>query len=506
MKTLITTWLDKKYAVPFVLLGYVIVLQLFLSIDSYLYANNEHYDSAIFFMCGKALMNGYIPYEEFADSKGLLLWAIYGVAYLIDHYSYVGVYWMLCLFYWATLYIDYKIARLWLPKVSSLLASMAMAIPLWYWNFYTESKAEYFCMPFITFLFYQLLFMVKQKTDCRSVNPSFIFVGVSWVAVIMIKWSIAAMMVSLLVSMGSYAFQAKRLKEYLLNVGMGVLLGALPFILYFTLTQSWQAMIQEYFANTMASVSVPLHETIQSYTKEWMHLFTTKRIIYLVYILPLLALWNKKNWLLSSLPFLSALFFVALSIRHDNFGHYISVVGSFAIFAIILFLQNMHRYRIHLRHFCMLLFIGIVYIVWGKIHYSSNFFTKAEEVTDFENINYMISQVEHPTLINIGQDRGFGMGYTLPYCKYWITQMGRTEQMLLDQEKSLYEGKADFICLSGTELVPIYEASILKMGYVQIADYQGNRIYTKHEVKPRSGSFTVTPWDILLKRNLAAVK
>lgn len=103
-------------------------------------------------MCGKALMNGYIPYEEFADSKGLLLWVIYGVAYLIDHYSYVGVYWVLCLFYWATLYIDYKIARLWLPKVSSLLASMAMAVPLWYWNFIQKLKqSTSVCLLFLFF-------------------------------------------------------------------------------------------------------------------------------------------------------------------------------------------------------------------------------------------------------------------------------------------------------------------------------------------------------------------
>ena len=109
---MITQFTHKKYFIPIFLLGYVIVLQLFLSIDSYLYANNDHYDSAIFFMCGKALMNGYIPYEEFADSKGVLLWFIYGIAYLIDHYSYIGVYWLLCLFYWMTFWLNYKIAYL----------------------------------------------------------------------------------------------------------------------------------------------------------------------------------------------------------------------------------------------------------------------------------------------------------------------------------------------------------------------------------------------------------
>ena len=118
----------------------------------------------------------------------------------------------------------------------------------------------------------------------------------------------------------------------------------------------------------------------------------------------------------------------------------------------------------------------------------------------------MISQVYKPTIINIGQDRGFGMGYTLPYCRYWITQMGRTEHMLSEQEKSLYEGKADFICLNGMEIVHLYESSVKEMGYIQIAEFNNERIYTKHKLIPRSRTLKVTPWDILFKRNMAEVK
>ena len=75
----------------------------------------------------------------------------------------------------------------------------------------------------------------------------------------------------------------------------------------------------------------------------------------------------------------------------------------------------------------------IIYIIYGKIHYSTNFFTKAQSVTELENINYMISQIKKPTIINMGQDRGFGMGYTLPYCRYWITQMGCTNKCYRDK-------------------------------------------------------------------------
>ena len=48
--------------------------------------------------------------------------------------------------------IAYKTARLYLDKPTSLLATMSMAVPYWYWNFYTEGKAEHFCMLWVAYL------------------------------------------------------------------------------------------------------------------------------------------------------------------------------------------------------------------------------------------------------------------------------------------------------------------------------------------------------------------
>lgn len=80
-------WRMRKLVInpPSILLLWTIVLQLFCNIDSYLYAQIGQFDSAAFFMCGKAMMNGLVPYADFADSKGVLLWFIYGLGYLLDH-------------------------------------------------------------------------------------------------------------------------------------------------------------------------------------------------------------------------------------------------------------------------------------------------------------------------------------------------------------------------------------------------------------------------------------
>lgn len=172
------TWLcGKKYGILVLLLIFVVLSQMVFNIDSYLYANNGHYDSAIFFFCGKSLMNGYVPYVDYTDSKGLLLWIIYGIGFLIHNYSYIGVFWIACLFFWGTFWIGYKTARLYLDKPDALLASLSMAIPYWYWNFYTEGRAEYFCIPFIAYVLYQLLKIMHQPCSMKGLSWEWIGVG-----------------------------------------------------------------------------------------------------------------------------------------------------------------------------------------------------------------------------------------------------------------------------------------------------------------------------------------
>ena len=426
-----------KMGIPLLLLVFVVASQMVFNIDSYLYANNGHYDSAIFFFCGKSLMNGYIPYVDYTDSKGVLLWIIYGIGYLIHHYSYVGVFWMSCLFFWTTFWIAYKTARLYLDKSISLLASISMAIPYWYWNFYTEGKAEYFCMPFVAYVLYQLLKIMRGPYAMKGLSLEWMGIGGSLVAVIMMKWSVGLMMVSLIVSIGVWAWKRQALISYIISLVIGMVGLALPFVIYFITTDSMEAMWHEYFSNTLSSVSEPLWETVVSYSCEWWRLFSTKRFLYIIYTLPLLFLWKRSKSFATALPWLSSMFFIALAIRHDDFGHYITIVAPFAIFAVVCLLKILRLRRVPLLYYHIVLLMAFVYIVWGKIYYSDTFFMKVENIDSFERINWRMSKVKEPTILMMGQYPGLCMGYVHPYCRYWIAQKGQTESMFAAQDKAL---------------------------------------------------------------------
>ena len=88
-------------------------LVLFFCIhESYLYSHIFIYDSAWYFICGKAWIEGLKPYIDFADSKGPLLWSIYALAYKLHSYSLVGVLWLASGFYTLTLWFIYKSFKL----------------------------------------------------------------------------------------------------------------------------------------------------------------------------------------------------------------------------------------------------------------------------------------------------------------------------------------------------------------------------------------------------------
>ena len=91
---------------------FTVVIMVISGRDSWLYDAYVRCDTNWYFICGRALMNGLTPYVDFVDSKGPLLWLIYGVGYLLTPHSFIGVFWLECLVLLATLWIGYKMAIL----------------------------------------------------------------------------------------------------------------------------------------------------------------------------------------------------------------------------------------------------------------------------------------------------------------------------------------------------------------------------------------------------------
>ncbi len=92
------------------------------------------------------------------------------------------------------------------------------------------------------------------------------------------------------------------------------------------------------------------------------------------------------------------------------------------------------------------------------------------------------------------------MGTSLPATRYWITQLGRTEQMWQSQMSAIDQGKADFVIDFGAESAEM-RARILSAGYRYFDTFYGGRVYAQsEEIRPIAAEH-FSAWDIVKKRN-----
>ena len=140
---------QSEFNIFLLIFAFVCLILFWTSRNSYTHDFFTNIDNAWYFTCGKSWMLGLQPYLDFADSKGPLLWLIYGIGYLVSPQSYISVFWLECLFSATTLFFMYKTAKCLSGKTClSLAATLASSLFL-YNALHFETKAEDFSLPFI---------------------------------------------------------------------------------------------------------------------------------------------------------------------------------------------------------------------------------------------------------------------------------------------------------------------------------------------------------------------
>lgn len=80
--------------------------------SSPLYPLNDWVDTNCFFTVGKAMFNGRVVYRDIYEQKGVLLYFLYGLSWLISHTDYLGVYLLESLCMAGFLYLSWRTADL----------------------------------------------------------------------------------------------------------------------------------------------------------------------------------------------------------------------------------------------------------------------------------------------------------------------------------------------------------------------------------------------------------
>lgn len=447
---------------------------MLMSPDSPLHGDWNHWDSAWFFMGGKAMMNGLRPYVDFADSKGPLLWLIYGIGYLLSPHSYFGVYVLTCLLYGGIFYYNFKTARLFLKdNRRSLMVAVLMAFPYYlFWFHYLVRAEDFATLPVAASMYYLFHLLYNREEAPYTVRRTGLVLGASFMALILIKYSIAAMQGSMIVAaLWFYAREQRKFWEPVKWLSIGAVAVALPFLIYLLTMDSLTAFFQEYILNTFRTLDYSGGHK-ESYLQELNSSLTNpERFTLLVIIIIGWKLLSTQLTCYRYVPLLTGIAFYCVATKH-HIDYYDGACTIFAIYLLI-GLLNVAKQPLRTIHLVLALLAIISWGVFDNVRDGSDLRKVGrwidEDVKDaYYKMNDIISEIHQPRIMYLFcGEVGLGLkADALPAGKYWTYQYGSTPQMEMEHVELLKSRKADFIIVSNENTEGRIADFIKSLGYV----------------------------------------
>ncbi len=224
--------------------------------SSPLYPFNDWNDTNCFFTVGKAMMNGRVVYRDIYEQKGVLLYFLYGLGWLLSHRSFLGAWVLECLCFAAFLRTAALTAEkrgvlrsfcLVMPALAAILCSS--------YAFFLGGSAEEIALPF---LYPALHVFLTTEDGCLPAPRKIVLLGAMAGCVLWIKFTLLGLYVGyvlfialLLILRRDFAALGKAAGFFLLGVG----LATLPWLLYFGANSALGDWIGVYFLDNMSHYS-----------------------------------------------------------------------------------------------------------------------------------------------------------------------------------------------------------------------------------------------------------
>ena len=442
------------------------IILLLLSPDSPLmHPFGERCDSSWFFTAGKAWMEGMKPYVDFADSKGPLLWLIYGIGYLLTPTSYTGVFWLSVIAYTVTFFFVWQTCRLKLPKRHSMIVVACVSACFFCRIFHTEVRAEDFCMPAIC----GGIYLTCSALGGGKLSRRAFLLGVCMAYCLLIKWNYFFMMGGMAIIFAGLSLHNKSYRGIVFGF-LGMAVAILPFAIYFTVNGNLGAFIHEYFVNTFLitdsdySSGMFLRLAGLLFGGIYAIFKTTMLLAALLGIVAFCHGFRISFWLvLAYVPF-----YLFLELKATGL-HYCSTVVPFLVFLFAFIIGKCSVFISKTSPWVCFAVSVAIYIggIGFNLQEERFVFTPSEEQAEWDAIQKIMAKKKQPKIFFSANDYGQGLlTRALPACKYWARQSGANTEMTKERELAVRTRKPDFIFIM-VQPVPELRELALKSGYRQ---------------------------------------
>lgn len=503
-----------RYKLPVVIAiaCFAVLALLLTSWDSYLYDLWQHRDVIWFYSCGKAWMNGLTPYVDFADSKGPLLWLIYGIGYLLSPHDYVGCYWIACVLYAVIFYWCYKCALLYTRNQVLAVAAVVISALFFLGSLtHVEVRTEDYCYPPMLAVFYRFLqHSVARCHSRRFVKRAAIVLGIALGVTLLIKYSCTLMLAVFIpyfciVVPRRSGYSAWRATGWCALAGM---LTVAPMLIALALQGCLGAFINEYFLVT-ASTFDNLHGSAITF-KGILLMFMGMRLgIFMLAIVVGMLVYLLQSYMDRWYALLVFFWFLAVVLLNGTDRIYFNVLALFTVLFAGLIVIPLARW-LQCKGVVALLAIGVLASLFFMTDRESLFNQRSAEQTAWHYYASLMAQYDKPrTLYLMCHDHGEGVpARSLPACKYWSLQMGHTQAMLDNQLEAVKQGQCDvvFVMSNNVKMAMLMES----MGYhrydftdigVGEKDFPHTFMYSRRQLHA-TAECVPSSSDILFKRHL----
>ncbi len=394
-------------------------------------------------------MEGMTPYVDFADSKGPLLWLIYGIGYLLSPTSYIGVFWLSVLAYTVTFAAVWRTARMFVGRRESLLVLAIMPAMMFYRVMHEEVVGEDFCMPWICIGIYCTCRTLMSPPG-SSVRKYAFWLGVGMAWCLLIKWNLFVLTGGMALIILGVSFGRKRADGLLFGL-LGIAALTLPFVVYFLWRGNLTALVQEYFVNTFLITEqgqTPATERILFYTlftKSLSVFFTMMLAGIFIGIILFCRCFRVAYWLLLGyVPFFLFLEF------EPSINHYFTIATPFCIFFLLVIVHCVSQ---RITKCPKIVFAAIVLcLFFGGTAYNTRWsrfvFFPSEDQERWDEAQTVLRQKQYPRILVGVRDHGYGiLSRALPACKYWALQLNASKEMIEERRRAIRARKPDFILL-----------------------------------------------------------
>lgn len=450
------------------------LLLFFASRSSFFYPCNDWNDANSYFSVGKALFNGKVPYRDVFDQKGMYLYFLYGLAYLVSHTTFAGVFLLEGILAAFDLSGICRILMLYVKRGTALVLSpLVLAVIISSRSFYWGGSAEEICFPFLVWGLYLVLDYFKNDYPGEAMGAWRIFAGGLLAGVVAnIKFTVLGFFFAWMMCVFLSFFVRKELirgiKSCFIFLG-GMALPFLPWVIYFAVNKSlyewyWGYVYINVFVYSNLNGEGPaLYERVYTLSKILYWVIRTN-MIYFIFIIPgmIWAIMGKnRKWLERFLPLaLSFFLFLGIYVGGSELPYYALPLAVFTVLGFALAgrilewgigkaFEKSGRPGAARAMWALsaLLTAGLsVGIIWTNSMNIPHRLEKKEDIFLYK-FREIVEETPNPTLLNIGcLDAGL---YTVcdivPTCRWFQTQTLSIDDVEKEQERYIREGQTDYV-------------------------------------------------------------